>query len=130
MPKKQTSKPTEAELEILQVLWNQGPSTVRVVHDAIGAKRDIGYTTTLKLMQMMHEKGLVQRSETQRAHVYYAAQSATKSRTSLIHRVVDQAFSGSTKELVLHALRSTKASSKDLQEIRAELDRIERESKK
>lgn len=115
-------RPTEAELEILRVLWERGPSTVRQVHESMAAVRDTGYTTTLKLMQIMAEKGLVTRDESARTHVYTARVSQETTQRQLVNDLVDRAFGGSAAELVLRALSSHKTSDEELQEIRRLID--------
>jgi len=109
-------RPTDAELEILAVLWDRGPSTVRAVAQVLG--RDHGYTTILKLLQIMTEKRLVQRRESGRLHVYTAAQSRERTQRRLVRDLVDRAFRGSAAQLVLHALATGKASPDELKEIR------------
>src|SRR5687768_6138969 len=97
-------RPTEAELAILQVLWDRGPSTVRDVTDALQADRGTGYTTTLKLMQIMAEKGLVTRDESQRSHIYQVAVPREQTQRALVSNLLKTAFGGSTSQLVLQAL--------------------------
>jgi BlaI family penicillinase repressor len=115
-------RPTEAELEILRVLWERGPSTVRQVHEVLVAARDTGYTTTLKLMQIMADKALVTRDESTRTHVYTARVSQETTQRQLVNDLVDRAFGGSAAELVLRALSSHKTSDEELQEIRRLID--------
>jgi predicted transcriptional regulator len=119
-------KPTDAELAILRVLWQRGPSTVRDVHQALSSSQASGYTTVLKLLQIMIEKGLVVRDESQRAHVYAAKLSEGRTQRQLLGDLVDRAFGGSSAKLVLHALSERAASSNELREIRALLDQIEK----
>lgn len=116
---KSRPRPTDAELAILRVLWAQGPSTVRQVHDALAEARDTGYTTTLKLMQIMAEKGLVTRDESERTHVYAARASQGSTQRQLVSDLVDRAFGGSAAALVLQALSVHPASAEELQEIQA-----------
>jgi BlaI family transcriptional regulator, penicillinase repressor len=119
--------PTEAELDILNVLWDRGPSTVREVHEALYREEGAGYTTALKLLQVMHAKGLVERDDSQRAHVYrpYSTKESTQGR--FITDIVQRVFDGSPSQLVLHALGSNpRASRQDLAEIRALLAKLER----
>ena len=116
--------PTEAELEILNVLWAQGPSTVRDVHNA--SSKDTGYTTVLKQMQVMVEKGLLERSEQFRSHVYAARIAKGQTQQRLARNLVQRAFDGSAKNLVLGALSSQKVSPAELKEIRAMLDEYEK----
>ena len=117
-------RPTNAELSILSVLWQRGPSTVREVHDALKAARDgkVGYTTILKLLQIMAEKKLVKRDTRARTHVYAAAVSEATTRGNLLSDLVDRAFGGSSLALVLQALSSTRATPAELQQIRRLLD--------
>jgi BlaI family transcriptional regulator, penicillinase repressor len=110
-------RPTEAELQILRVLWAQGPSTVRQVNERVSAGRDVGYTTTLKLMQIMAEKGLVTRDESDRTHVYAARATADQTRRQLVSDLVDRAFGGSAAALVLQALSAHPASPAELEAI-------------
>ena len=113
-----TPRPTEAELEILRVLWEDGPSTVRQVNERLAsASREIGYTTTLKLMQIMAEKGLVTRDESDRTHVYTARASQNQTQRQLVSDLVDRAFGGSAAALVLQALSAHPASAAELEEI-------------
>ncbi len=123
---KKSPRPTGAELEILGVLWQRGPSTVRDVFDVLGTKRAIGYTTVLKLMQNMTEKGLVQRNENQRAHVYEARAPREETQKRLVRDLLDRAFAGSASSLVMQALSARKASSEELAQIRRLLDEYER----
>jgi len=118
--------PTEAELEILNILWALGPSTVRDVHTA--SEKDTGYTTVLKQMQVMTEKGLLARSEQFRSHVYEARIAKEQTQRQLTRNLVRRAFDGSAKNLVLGALSSQKVSAKDLAEIRGILDEYEKRS--
>ena len=119
------SRPTDAELAILRVLWSRGPSTVRQVHEALSRDRETGYTTVLKLMQIMTEKGLVERDESERTHVYQArfTQEATQQR--LVSDLLDKAFGGSASQLVMRALAAKPASADELAEIRRLLDELE-----
>lgn len=126
MAKREPPRPTDAELEILKVLWRRGPSTVREVFDALSEKRGTGYTTVLKLMQIMAEKGLVTRDETARAHLYAAAQEEGETQSRLVGDLVRKAFDGSARNLVLHALSTERASEEELSEIRLMLDELER----
>jgi BlaI family transcriptional regulator, penicillinase repressor len=119
-------KPTASELEILQVLWTRGPSTVREVHDSLHEKKDLGYTTVLKLLQIMTAKGTVRRNEDQRAHVYEACQPAEKTKRQLADDVLQRVFEGSASQLMLHALEGHPTSKKELDELRRLLDEHER----
>ena len=126
MPREKTRpRPTHAETAILQVLWDRGSSTVREVHEVLGTQRPIGYTTVLKLLQIMHDKGLVRRDESQRSHRYQAVSSQRRTRQQLVGELLDRAFGGSMRSLVMHALSSRKASPEDLAEIRGLLDELE-----
>jgi predicted transcriptional regulator len=120
-------RPTEGELAILTVLWERGPSTVRQVHEALAGTRETGYTTTLKLMQIMADKGLVTRDESARTHVYSARGSQEQTQRQLVNDLVDRAFGGSAAELVLRALSSRKTSADELQEIRRLIDEAKEE---
>jgi BlaI family penicillinase repressor len=119
-------KPTASELEILQVLWTRGPSTVREVYEVLGEKRDIGYTSVLKLMQIMTEKGSVRRNETQRAHVYEVCQPAEKTKRGLAADVLERVFDGSASELMMHALAGRRASKEEIAELRRLINEYER----
>jgi BlaI family transcriptional regulator, penicillinase repressor len=121
-----TRKPTASELEILQVLWDRGPSTVREVHEALSAKRPMGYTSVLKLMQIMTAKGTLRRNEEQRAHVYEAMQPAEKTKRQLAMDVLQRVFDGSASDLMMHALSGRKASKEELDEMRRLLSEYER----
>jgi predicted transcriptional regulator len=118
-------RPTPAELEILRVLWERGPSTVRDVHDALNADRTTGYTTVLKLLQIMTEKGLVSRDESVRAHVYAPRVPQAQTQRQLVRDLLDRAFGGSAMKLVLHALSAKKASPEEISHIRRMLDEME-----
>jgi predicted transcriptional regulator len=120
-------RPTDAELEILRVLWERGPSTVRQVHESLATERDTGYTTTLTLMQIMADKGLVTRDESSRTHVYTARASQETTQRQLVNDLVQRAFGGSAAELVLRALASHKTSDEELQEIRRLIDEAREE---
>ena len=116
-------KPTASELEILRVLWGRGPSTVREVHEALSEK---GYTTVLKLLQIMTTKGTVRRNETQRAHVYEACLPAEQTKRQLAADMLQRVFEGSASQLMMHALAGNKASRDEIEEIRRLLDEYER----
>ena len=124
---RQTPRPTDAELEILRVIWERGPSTVRQVHESLATERDTGYTTTLKLMQIMADKGLVTRDESSRTHVYTARTSQESTQKQLVSDLVQRAFGGSAAELVLRALASHKTSDQELSEIRRLIDEAREE---
>jgi len=118
MARRPTPRPTDAELAILRVLWERGPSTVRQVHDVLSANREFAYTTTLKLLQLMTEKGVAVREEDGRVHVYRAAVAQEETQRHLIRDLVDRAFGGSPSRLVMQALAATPASAEELREIR------------
>ena len=126
MKKPLQSRPTAGELEILRALWRLGPSTVRDVHEALRERR-VGYTTVLKLLQIMTEKGLVKRDESQRAHVYEARVPQEQTETQLVRDLVDRAFGGSPGRLVMQALSSRKATPEERDRIRKLLDELEGE---
>ena len=115
-------KPTDSELEILQVLWDKGDATVREVHEHLIETKDCGYTTTLKLMQIMFEKGLVLRDDSNRTHVYKPNVTREKTQKQLLNKMVDALFSGSHSQLVMQALGSHSLSRKELDEIQQLLD--------
>jgi predicted transcriptional regulator len=127
MAKPSLPRPTDAELSILRVLWHRGPSTVRQVNEELG--EETGYTTILKLMQIMTEKGLVVRDESERTHIYKARLAEEETQRQLISDLLDRAFNGSAQKLVLQALSAKKASASDLAEIRKLLDEMERKSR-
>ena len=124
MARHKTSKPTDRELTILRILWDQGPSTVREVNEVMTKDRDTGYTTTLKLMQIMAEKGLLIRDESQRQHVYRPAITEEKTQKQLVGDLLERAFSGSAEKLVMRALSAKKVSVKELKRIRKMLDEL------
>jgi predicted transcriptional regulator len=119
------SRPTDAELAILRVLWQRGESTVRQVHDVLSQEREMGYTTVLKLMQIMTEKGLVERDESERTHVYQARLTQQQTQQQLVGDLLNKAFGGSASQLVLQALSAKPASAEELTEIRQLLDKLE-----
>ena len=119
-------KPTASELEILRVLWTRGPSTVREVHEALSEKKSLGYTTVLKLLQIMTTKGTVRRNEMQRAHVYEACLPAEQTKRQLAGDMLQRVFEGSASQLMLHALAGQKASREKIDKIRRLLDEYER----
>src|SRR5918999_4257588 len=119
MSKPQAPRPTDAELAILRVLWERGPSTVRQVHEVlVGRDRPTAYTTALKLLQIMTEKGLVRRDETDRTHVYQARLSEDQTQRQLVRDLLDRAFGGSASKLVMQALAARRATAEELGEIR------------
>ncbi|MGH9759962.1 MAG: BlaI/MecI/CopY family transcriptional regulator [Blastocatellia bacterium] len=129
MNRRQVPKPTDSELDILQVLWQRGPSTVREVQDELNNVRPTGYTTVLKLMQIMTDKGLVERDERQRAHVYRASYAEEQTQQQIVGELLDRVFDGSAAKLVMRALATKPASENDLQTIRHLLDEYERNAK-
>lgn len=120
-------KPTESELEILQVLWLRGIATVREVHEELGKTKDVGYTTTLKLMQIMHEKGLVKRDESMRTHIYQPAVNKEKTQKHLLEKMIDSLFGGSSTQLVLQALGEHKSNPEELEKIQVLLDNLKKQ---
>jgi predicted transcriptional regulator len=120
-------KPTESEQEILQILWGLKEATVREVHTELSRQRSVGYTTVLKLMQIMFEKGLLLRDPSKRAHVYRARQKSEVTQRQLVKDFVRKVFGGSTERLVLHALSNEKATAEEIANIRKMLDRMEQE---
>jgi len=120
-------RPTDAELAILRVLWQDGPSTVRQVTERLNETRPTGYTTALKLMQIMTDKGLLRRDERQRSHVYHPAYSQDRIQRGLADDLIDRAFGGSPHKLALHALSNRKVSRRELAEIKELLDQMEKE---
>ncbi len=129
MGSKNLPRPTNAELAILRVLWKRGPSTVKQVQDELCKDRETGYTTVLKFLQIMTEKGLVVRDETQRTHVYQARMAEEETQHQLVRDLLDRAFGGSSHKLVAQVLSAKKASPEELAEIRAMLDKLERGGK-
>jgi len=126
MTKSSVAKPTAGELEILRILWEQGPSTVRAVHDALLREKDVGYTTVLKLMQIMTAKGTLRRNQEQRAHVYEACQPAETTKRALAGDVLQRVFQGSASQLMMHALEGRRTSREELEKLRHLLDEYER----
>ena len=129
MKKRSTPKPTDGELAILGVLWKQGPSTVRQVHDELKKNNPRGYTTILKLMQIMTDKGLVRRDESQRTHIYYPRLSEEQTQRRLVSDLMDKAFGGSHQKLVMQVLSSKRSSAGDIARIRKMLDELEEKEK-
>ncbi len=117
MEKNNQHKPTESELEILAVLWDREEATVRTVHEELAKTKDVGYTTTLKLMQIMHDKGLLTRDTSKKTHVYIAAIDKEKTQTQIVNKLVNKLFAGSPAEMVLQALGSNKTTKEELQKI-------------
>jgi predicted transcriptional regulator len=120
------SEPTRGELEILQVLWANGPSTVRFVNDKLNEQRDVNYTATLKLMQIMADKGSLKRDESQMKHIYHVAEPEEQTTDQLLDKFVDSVFQGSAGKLVMRLLGNKKASQEDLAGIREILDRLDK----
>jgi BlaI family transcriptional regulator, penicillinase repressor len=118
MTERKPPRPTDAELEILRILWEHGASTVRKVHDVISRSRDAGYTTILKQLQIMAEKGLVDRDESNRSHVYTPRYKEEQTQKQLVRDLLARAFGGSTEKLVMQALSETRATPAELEEIR------------
>jgi predicted transcriptional regulator len=119
------NKPTESEMEILQVMWEQGPSTVREVHEILSETKDSGYTTTLKLMQIMNEKGLLNRNDESKTHIYTAAVKKESIQKQVVSKMINGLFKGSSAKLVMHALGNHRASKQEILEIKKYLDEIE-----
>lgn len=124
---KSVVKPTGAELSLLNILWQMGPATVKQIHEVVSATHKTGYTTVLKILQIMHEKSLVIRDETNRAHVYAAANSEMHTQSSLIKDLISKAFGGSTSKLVMRAIDES-TSSEDINDIRQLLNSLEKET--
>ena len=122
MTRPSAPRPTDAELAILRIMWDRGPSTVRQVHDILGLERQAAYTTALKLLQIMTEKGLVERDERDRTHIYRARLSEETTQRQLVRDLVDRAFAGSASKLVMQALATKRASAEELRDIRKAID--------
>ncbi|AHF14892.1 BlaI/MecI/CopY family transcriptional regulator [Niabella soli] len=119
-------KPTESELEILQVLWNKGKATVREVHETLLTVKDVGYTTTLKLMQIMNEKGLVKRNDSSRTHIYKAAVNKESTQQFMLNKFISNLFGGSSSQLVLQALGNNNVTPEELDQIQLVLDQLKK----
>jgi predicted transcriptional regulator len=119
-------KPTESELEILSILWEKGSATVRDVHNIIFKTKEVGYTTTLKLMQIMHEKGMVSRDETAKTHIYTPNFEQSKAQEQYVGKMIKTLFSGSTSQLVMQALGNHKTSNSELTEIKMLIEQLEK----
>ena len=117
-------KPTEGELEILGILWNSGTATVRTVHEEICKSKDAGYTTTLKLMQIMFEKGLVTRDSSSKTHIYQPAVTKEKTQKQFVNKMINSLFAGSSADLVLHALGGNKTSNDELEKIQTLINEL------
>ena len=121
-------KPTESELEILNILWQRDVATVREVHEELAKSKDVGYTTTLKLMQIMHEKGLVKRDESMRTHIYQSAVNRERTQKHLLNKMIDSLFGGSSTQLVLQALGSGEhVSAEELDKIQTLIDNLKKQ---
>lgn len=127
MPKQPAKQPTAAEVEVLQILWERGPLSVREVHDAFAAARGVKYTTTLKTMQVMHERGFLSRESAGRKHIYAAAVEREPTQDGLLDTFLQRAFGGSAKALAMRALGNYRTSRQDIEELKALLDRLENE---
>ncbi|TXK37776.1 BlaI/MecI/CopY family transcriptional regulator [Pontibacter qinzhouensis] len=125
MSKEPSQKPTEAELEILQLLWQHGPSTVRFVNEELNKAKEVGYTTTLKFMQIMTEKGMLAPDKSSRTHIYRPLLQEEDTQRKLLNRFLDTAFRGSASKLVMQALGNRETSQEELNEIRNLLDKLE-----
>lgn len=129
MAKRQTPKPTDSELEILQILWQNGASTVKTVNEKLNEKKETGYTTTLKMLQIMYEKNLVERNDSERSHVYSAAIEQKEIQKVIVDKIMETAFSGSAANLVMQALGNSKPSKEELKKIKELLNQIEKDQK-
>lgn len=129
MAKKIFPKPTDSELEILQILWNNGPATVKAVNEKLNEKKETGYTTTLKMLQIMNEKNLVSRDENERSHVYRAAINQNEIQKVLLDKLLETAFSGSAANLVMQALGNSQPSKDELRKIKELLNQIEKDQR-
>lgn len=126
MARPRSGRPTDGELVILRVLWHRGGSTVRQIHAALRDEHPTGYTSVLKLLQIMTQKGLVTRDDSQRPQVYQAASSEAKTKRHLIKDLIDRVFGGSAKSLVMHTLATKKSSEDELSQIREEIEKLRR----
>jgi len=124
--KKQIKRPTESELEILSILWSKGTCTVKEVYDEIAKTKETGYTTTLKLMQIMFEKGLVKREKSGKMHRYSPVLTAERTQSQLLDKLMDTAFGGSAMKLVMQALGNKKTTKSEIKELKDYLDKIEK----
>ena len=123
--KEYKSVPTDSELEILQLLWQHGPLPVRTVNDLINEKREVGYTTTLKIMQIMSEKGMLTRDTSSRTHIYQADKPQEETTNNLLNKIIRTAYNGSASKLIMQALGNHKASADELKEIKSLIQEIE-----
>ena len=122
-------EPTESELEILQILWEKGPSSVRQVNEILNKVREVGYTTSLKIMQIMNEKGLVTRDTESRTHIYHSAVKEAETQTNLLQNFIKKTYRGSAMKMVLQALGSESASKEELEELKELVEKISNKSK-
>ena len=122
-------QPTHSELEILQIIWQHGPSSVRFINEELNRRKHVGYTTTLKIMQIMTEKGLLEREEEGRKHIYSAVIQEQETRNLLLGRFLDTTFQGSAMKLVMQALGNHKASPEEIEELKALIEKLEKEQK-
>ena len=129
MTRRKQSGPTEREMEILKIVWQRGPSTVRQVNEVMNARQETGYTTTLKFMQIMVNKGLLSRDDSQFKHLFEAAVSEESTQKQLVGNLLERVFSGSTEKLVMRALSAKKISKRDLGKIRELIERMEEKQK-
>ncbi len=130
MTDRKIPKPTDSELEILQILWAHGPSTVRFVNDKLNEEREVGYTTTLKLMQIMADKGLAYRNTESRTHIYSAAVSESDTQEKLLKQFLNATFRGSAMKLVMQTLGNHATSPEELDEIKALIEKMEKDKPK
>lgn len=126
MPDNKNIKPTESELEILQVLWEKGHASVRDVHETLADTKDVGYTTTLKLMQIMHEKGIVTRNDSSRTHIYKAIINKETTQNTIVGKMIKNLFGGSSSQLVMQALGNHKISKKEIEQIQSLLNNLKK----
>ena len=124
--KRNNIKPTASELEVLQILWKNGASTVKSVNDELNKNKIVGYTTTLKIMQIMHEKGLLDREKSGRSHIYKPVPQKDETQNVLLEKILETAFAGSASKLIMQALGRSKTSKKEIEEIKEYLVKLER----
>lgn len=129
MPRKPSTHPTDVELAILQVIWDRGPSTVREVHEALEAERQVGYSTTLKMIQVMHAKGLLKRDDTVRPQRYRAVTSRSRTQRRMIDNLVEKAFGGAASQMLVQALSTKRLEADELAELKEVIERLEGESR-
>jgi len=129
MIKNKNHSPTESELEVLQILWQDGPSSVRSVNEKLNEKREVGYTTTLKIMQIMTEKNLVKRNTESRTHIYHSAVKEQETQSSLLESFIQKTYRGSAMKLVLQALGKEEATIQELEELKEIIDKLEKKNK-